>query len=141
MHFTLPPLRNRPGDVGLLAEHFVARYGQRYGKPAIALSDDVRSLIEAWPWHGNVRELAHALEAAVVACDDDTITNIGFSPNTESVELIEPRQRYSYAGSPVDERRMIRLAIEQCAGNKTRAALRLGMSRNTLLNKLRADSN
>src|SRR5437762_1468615 len=62
----LPPLRDRPEDVPLLADHFVARYAAKNGKPARALTPPALEALEAYSWPGNVRELENAIERAVV---------------------------------------------------------------------------
>ena len=69
----LPPLREREGDITLLAEHFVARFSQAMGKSVRAIADDARDLLEAHPWPGNIRELENAMERAVALERSDVI--------------------------------------------------------------------
>jgi transcriptional regulator with PAS, ATPase and Fis domain len=140
LYYHIPPLRLRHGDALLLAEQFLATYAHKYQLGYVELSANARAFIDTWPWHGNVRELAHAIESAVVACEDGVIesmasfdyTNVSDRPGSFQ------RVRYSFAGTRSDELQLIHQVIERCKGNKTRAAFELGMSRNTLLNKLRA---
>jgi two-component system response regulator AtoC len=63
----LPPLRNREGDIEILAHHFVNTYAMKYNKPIVEISDEAMDILLAYPWPGNVRELEHAMGVAVVA--------------------------------------------------------------------------
>ncbi|MGQ0561448.1 MAG: sigma 54-interacting transcriptional regulator [Gemmatimonadota bacterium] len=142
--FTIPRLRVRHGDILMLARVFAQKYASTYGRDRVSFGAAANEFLERWIWPGNVRELAHVVEAAVVACDDgliETLTSLEAPRMTNLEQLggiaLFGKARYSFAGSAADERRMIHAAIEKCAGNKTRAAAQLGMSRNTLLNKLR----
>ncbi len=144
LHFTIAPLRERHGDILLLATAFAEKYAQRYRREPVSLGPTASALLETWSWPGNVRELAHAVEAALLACDGCSIDTIILEPlgrrdepSPEDSFLFLRKQRYSYSGNATEERRLIDMAIAKCRGNKTRAAAELGMSRNTLLNKLR----
>ncbi|MEP6995111.1 MAG: sigma-54 dependent transcriptional regulator, partial [Acidobacteriota bacterium] len=69
----IPPLRDRHGDIPLLARHFLARFCDRHGKATKSMSEEVIRRLEAHPWRGNVRELQHVVEMLVLFCDDDVI--------------------------------------------------------------------
>ncbi len=71
---TIPPLRERPGDIILLAEHFVKRLSEQHGKAGLSLSKSTLQLLYDYPWPGNVRELEMAIERAVILTDSITIT-------------------------------------------------------------------
>ena len=141
LHFTIPPLRQRHGDIEVLARMFASQYGERYGR-TVRLSDATLETLEYGSWPGNVRELGHALESAVLASESGFVEHIvaGCGHVPTSPAWTYPRNRYSFTGTDSDERRMIDVALQRCGGNKTRAAAELGMSRNTLLNKLRRSS-
>jgi len=74
----IPPLRERPGDVPLLAQHFLRKYAEANGKDLRELSDDVLSLLLSHAWPGNVRELENAMERAVVLADGDQLLTAHF---------------------------------------------------------------
>lgn len=144
LHLTMPPLRARHGDIALLANVFLNHFAQRYHKGELRLSERALMQLERATWPGNIRELAHALEAATLACEDGVIEGVPIDSMRIESPAISPapsvaarRLRYSYDGTACDEQRMIDIALMKCHGNKTRAAAELGMSRNTLLNKLR----
>lgn len=145
----LPALRERLEDLDLLAHHFLDRYTKRYGRPNRGFTPAALDRLHAYAWPGNVRELAHAIEAAVLACDAGPIrvrhlptSIISPEPVAFAAEPLaitrEERGRYSFYGSPAEERRRIEEALRRFRGNKTRAAEALGMARNTLRLKIRA---
>ncbi|HWV57927.1 MAG TPA: sigma-54 dependent transcriptional regulator [Longimicrobiales bacterium] len=141
----LPPLRERDGDIPLLVRHFVDRYARRYGRPVRGVDRSVSARLGAYHWPGNVRELDHVIHAAVLACDGGLIQLHHLPHTIEPASAPEPTQdtpypdgRYSFVGSPEEERRLILNTLERCRGNRTRAARQLGMARNTLRNKIRS---
>jgi len=145
----LPALRERSNDLELLAQHFLDPFTTRYGRPNRGFTSAALARLHAYAWPGNVRELAHAIEAAVLACDAGPIcvrhlpaSITAPAPATLAPEPLaltrEERGRYSFYGSPAEERRRIEEALRRFRGNKTRAAEALGMARNTLRLKIRA---
>jgi DNA-binding NtrC family response regulator len=150
----LPPLRERTGDLLPLARGILRRVGERHGRPGVQVDPDVSAILLGHPWPGNVRELAHALEAAVIlspgsTLDAGTLERIvsqvpvpggaggSRGPADDGPPPKPPTGRYSFFGSPEDERELIRQALETHRGNRTRAARALGMSRTTLRSKIR----
>jgi two-component system response regulator FlrC len=127
----LPPLRARPGDVELLAEHFLARLR---GDRALALSPPARTALAARPWPGNVRELQNAIERAVLLARGGEIGPQDLADRDGAV----PRLGGSLAGLTVEEveRRLIVDTLERTRNNRTQAARLLGISIRTLRNKL-----
>jgi transcriptional regulator with AAA-type ATPase domain/predicted ATPase len=125
---SLPPLRERGrNDILLLAKHFMARACADYGLPPKALAPDARAALAAYPWPGNVRELANVIERVALLSDQSEVT---------AEVLALPR------GTPADatvkhvvegvEPEQLLAALRQTEGNVSRAAARLGISRNTL---------
>jgi two-component system response regulator HydG len=126
---TLPPLRERDGDIELLAETFLARIAAGYGLPVPALTPDLRLALRAHAWPGNIRELRNAVERALVLSPRGTL---------RPEELIPaPREgaREAAVGLPFPStldvviRAAVRAMLELTEGNKSEAARRLGISR------------
>ena len=139
--FEIPPLRRRLEDIPLLAQHLVAALSARHRRPAPELPRETLAALQAHSWPGNVRELSNVLERALLLRSGAALTANGmhFQPVHAAATRAEipPAVRYSFIGSNTEELAQIRAALQTCRGNKTRAAAMLGMSRNTLLNKLR----
>ena len=143
LSFQIAPLRLRLPDIALLAEHILAGLAERYQRGSAHCAPAALERLLAHDWPGNVRELANTLEHALLNSSNGTLTPstlaIAARPQvTRELPPVPTRVRYSFGGSPAEEILYIRDAIARCHGNKTRAAETLGMSRNTLLNKLRA---
>ena len=127
----LPPLRERPEDIGELAFRFLAKEAARYDKPLSGFSDEALDTLTRHAWPGNVRELQHAVEravlvarGAVVSASDLGLRAPAGEPNLTAMTLIEA------------ERVLVRKALDRHAGNVTRAALDLGISRAALYRKV-----
>ncbi|MEZ4439097.1 MAG: sigma 54-interacting transcriptional regulator [Polyangiaceae bacterium] len=142
--FTLqvPPLRERPAEVGLLAELFMRQHAERMAIPAPTLSDAAVAALTSHRWPGNVRELKNAVEHAFVMCDGDVIGPEHLPESlrnaTREVGAIEG---HAEGGSVKDkleqiERASIVKALDDEKGNQTRAAKRLGISRRALIYKM-----
>jgi DNA-binding NtrC family response regulator len=136
----LPPLRCRPEDVLVLAQHFVGRLAARCGRK-ISLARSALDVLVRHPFAGNVRELENVLESATALCADDpqTITDRDLRPLLrDSGPATMPE---SLAEQPLSMERLEHVAIQQalrlCQGNRTKAASLLGISRDTLYRKLR----
>lgn len=139
----LPPLRERGNDILLLLDHFLDRHRARYGLPITGFDPAARARLLAYPWPGNIRELDHAIEAAILACEGGRIRTCHLGsldhagPDSGTAPAATPTGRYSFDGSAEEEAARIRHALDHARGNRTRAARALGMSRNTLRRKLR----
>ncbi len=140
---TIPPLRDRKEDIPRLAEHLHAGIAAHYRlQHAPGLPSDTCSHLQKHDWPGNVRELANAIERALLLRNDAEISPADVSlfgriEHRNPARMLPPVLRYSFIGTVEQERAQIHDALSVCRGNKTRAAALLGMSRNTLLNKLR----
>jgi two-component system, NtrC family, response regulator AtoC len=153
----LPPLRERGADILRLAEHYLERFNAKYGKQLRRIDAPARDLLLAYPWPGNVRELSHVIERAVLWSRGPTL-------EAEHLSLMAPLQPAEVAERPSPapavsdptpttgetpalpgpgmdleswERAMIEQALRECDGNQTRAAQRLGISRDTLRYRLK----
>jgi two-component system response regulator AtoC len=138
----IPPLRDRPEDIPLLAEAILKRVERRQGWGELSLSPEALAAIRERPWPGNVRQLENALARAVIAARGRTILPEHLDVD-EPVELPVPA-----FGDPSDsvplrallaevERRAIARALLACGGNRTKTAERLGISRRQLFDKIR----
>jgi two-component system response regulator FlrC len=128
----IPPLRERKGDVALLAEHFLTRFATAGG---LRLDGAARQWLEARPWPGNVRELEHALERAALLASGGVIT----AADLDDRDAAPPRLGIGgMAGLTVREmeRRLIVETLKRTSNNRTQAAKLLGISIRTLRNKL-----
>jgi DNA-binding NtrC family response regulator len=124
----VPPLRERPGDVRLLAEAFLRRSSSR-----VHLTEEALAALEAYPWPGNVRELANTVEAASIL---STEPEIGLAALPERILAASGRKKPPVTLAEV-ERAAIVAALERHGGNRTRAAEELGIDRKTLAAKLK----
>jgi DNA-binding NtrC family response regulator len=136
----ISPLRDRPGDIQLLADHFLARFASQAGKAAARFSEQSLQLMSRHDWKGNVRELANRVERAVLLVEDDTIQpqHLGLAPASESQGSGGPPVTFR-CGTTVGEmeRQLIMGTLAEVNQNRTRAAELLGISIRTLRNKLR----
>lgn len=135
IHVNLPPLRERRPDIEILAGRFMHEFTQRYNRQCTAISPEAVELLRSYPWPGNVRELRHAVEKAVIVGEGTALLPSDFS-------LSAPRQTVKTQTSSEStlaemERSMIGKAIADCHGNLSAAASRLGITRQTLYNKMR----
>ncbi|GAB4563871.1 MAG: acetoacetate metabolism transcriptional regulator AtoC [Geothermobacteraceae bacterium] len=138
----LPPLRERSGDLPLLASLFVRRHAKKSGLPAIHLAPETIDALAEWQWPGNVRELDHLIEQLQVLYPGETILPSHLpaqfrKPQSGSDLLHGVRTELSLKEALRDfERRFIARVLEEEGDNRTRAAQRLGISRKNLWEKL-----
>jgi DNA-binding NtrC family response regulator len=158
---SLPPLRDRPGDIPLLAHRFAIRIANEIGKEVRGLAPETVEMLQRYEWPGNVRELQHAIERAVILSPDAILQpttfdgqRFGLSPRGTGPtpdRTTASRMLGAPAGGPTApagavvltsldvgdaESRLIERALEVSGGNRTRAAELLGISVRTLRNKL-----
>ena len=142
----LPPLRERGEDILFLAEHFLRRFNAKYGKAAHGFDPRARERLLAYPWPGNVRELSHVMERAVLWSRGDLLGSEHLS--LEIPATAEPAPQADGRGASESlpppgtdleswERTLIERALRESDGNQTRAAQRLGISRDTLRYRLK----
>ncbi len=134
IHLELPALRQRKADIVPLANRFLRQYGDLYNKAGIRLSDEAAEKLTALPWYGNIRELQHAVEKAVILSDGGVLSaeDIDGGNQTRREKPMEEVQTLDEM-----ERRMIEKTVKDCEGNLSVVAARLGISRQTLYNKLK----
>ena len=132
VYLQVPPLRARGDDILLLAKHFLAVQGKRYGKPDLALTAGAEAKLREHNWPGNVRELRNVIEQAVLMTSDPLIHSSAISlvvtrsPDAQSGDAARPRTLDAL------ERSALLDALEQADWNVTKASRLLGISRDTL---------
>ena len=157
----LPPLRERPDDVPLLVEHFLARYAEQNHRAVRNIAPDALGYLKAYTWPGNVRELQNYIERAIVLAEGETITSQLLPPHVRGeaplklsrvnrsdlesmcTELVSrglgehPDEGSAYnAVIGMVEKELITQVLRICQGTQTKTALRLGINRNTLHKKI-----
>lgn len=132
IHIEIPPLRERKEDIVPLAQRFIDRFCRQYDKKPIALSAQAKEQITRHPWYGNIRELEHAIEKAVIISDGNTLS-------AELFPLPRKAGMPQHAASTLEEMelKMIQKALESCNGNLSAVAQQLGITRQTLYNKMK----
>jgi two-component system response regulator HydG len=132
----VPPLRARPSDVALLAEHFLRQYAEENEKGIHGFTQRAVDALLAHPWPGNVRELQNAVEQAVVLCESGTVDAEDL-PIAPAPTEIDPLKMMIPGITLAElERYAILKTLEACGGSPTRAAAILGVSRRTIQYRL-----
>jgi two-component system response regulator AtoC len=145
---SLPPLRQRTGDIDVLAPLFLDRFAREIGKGSARISEDALQLLRNYDWPGNVRELGNLMERAAFLSADTVVTADFFRPMIKSAAAPTPAPERSdvpdMSGSALlteavesFERRMILRALDDTGDNKAEAARRLGISERNLWYKLK----
>ena len=134
IHLELPALRQRKSDIVPLAERFLRQYGDLYNKVNLRLSEEAEKKLTSLPWYGNIRELQHAIEKAVILSDGRMISAEDIDGGNQ-----QRREKPLEEVQTLDEMesRMIEKTIRECEGNLSVVAARLGISRQTLYNKIK----
>ena len=131
IRMTLPPLRERRGDVPLLARFFVAKYNERYNRDA-KLTDSGLKALEEYTWPGNIRQLQHLIERLTILAPNERIDGEAVR---DALAAMEPRD-HTVDTLADAESEQIRKVLAATGGNKSRAAQILGIERKTLYRKL-----
>jgi DNA-binding NtrC family response regulator len=135
----LPPLRERTGDLPLLAQGFLREFAKENGKAVNDFTADALQLLMNYAWPGNVRELRTAIEHAVVLCRGEKIAARDLPPSVRGGRTTEAQllQRNDLTVKEA-EKQLVMRALKETDGNRTRAAKKIGMSRRTFHRKLHA---
>lgn len=133
IHIEIPPLRERKEDIIPLAERFIVRFCKQYDKEQMTFSPHAKEKLTAHPWYGNIRELEHVIEKVVIINDGRQIPAEMFQLSSRKIET----QEMSVSTLEEMEMQMIRKALETCAGNLSAVAAQLGITRQTLYNKMK----
>lgn len=136
----IPPLRERHEDIPLFVKFFLDEFSKENGKNISSISEEALSALCAYNWPGNVRELKNCVERMVVLSRADTLGIENIPLNIRGINLGSEKGRLNGGFSTLDldrnEKMLIQKALDECDGNRTKAALKLGISRRTLHRKL-----
>lgn len=138
IHLEIPPLRERPEDIIPLARIFLEKYAALYKRAVPTLSPDAEKQLREYPWMGNIRELEHAIEKALIIADGPMLD--GRSLNLPEAQNAAPVTKAAAPDATTLEEmeyQMIKAAIDKFSGNLSLAANQLGISRQTLYNKMK----
>src|SRR5690606_34504150 len=137
----LPPLRERAGDLRLLAEHFLQTYARKYGRDVTGIAEAAFEKMAGYPWPGNVRELQHTVERAVILADGPMLqpSDLLFSaPSDDQLDAERGAAMLELETFDLErvEREVIRKALSKHGGNISRAAEALGLTRKSLYRRI-----
>jgi len=129
----VPPLRDRGNDVLVLTDFFLKKYSSKYNKPNLKINQQAQDKLLKYSWPGNIRELQHTIEKAVILSEGNVLKAEDFFMRP----IISGRTGEAELTLEEMEKRMINLAIEKNNGNLSAAAEQLGITRQTLYNKIK----
>src|SRR5438128_6012649 len=141
----LPALREREDDILILADHFLRKFAERMGRSKAGLSEQARQLLLVHHWPGNIRELQNAIERALILADGALISGahlgiVGHSPPAAAMlfrpAAVEGSEPVTQPLAEVEKQSVLE-ALRRAKGNKSRAAVALGLSRGALYTRLR----
>lgn len=130
----LPPLRLRGDDITLIANYYLQKHAEKYGKKNLTFSDSSINQLMEYHWPGNIRELSHTVERAVIMCEEKIITpgDLFLKKHDDSINLIEKPLRLNEA-----EKIVIASSIKRNNGNISAVSKELGIGRQTLYRKIK----
>ncbi len=133
IHIEVSPLRGRKSDIPILAEFFFKKYSEKYGKPSLRLTSQSIDALTEYDWPGNIRELQHTVEKAVILSEGNVI-----KPEDLMLKYSRSKDFESTEKTLGDiEKQMIISSLHENRGNKSAAAEQLGITRQKLYNRLR----
>ncbi|NJB36841.1 MULTISPECIES: sigma-54 dependent transcriptional regulator [Flavobacteriaceae] len=132
MEIVLPALRERSGDVALLAHHFLEKNKRKYQKGRLQFSIEALNAMEKYHWPGNIRELEHIVERAVILSEENEIqeSDLRFGP------AVTPKETVKNLNLEATEKHLIQLALKKHTGNVSKAAKELGITRAALYRRM-----
>jgi DNA-binding NtrC family response regulator len=129
----VPPLRERDNDIIVLADFFLKRFGYKYSKPNLKINRQSYEKLLRYHWPGNIRELQHTIEKAVILSETNVLKpNDFYLRNIDPLKVSDPLPTLAEM-----EKQLIRQALDKHNGNLSAAAGQLGITRQTLYNKLK----
>jgi transcriptional regulator with PAS, ATPase and Fis domain len=135
VHISLPPLREHREDIPLLADHFIREFNLKLGRQVRGIDRDALRALMGSPWKGNVRELEHVIESAMILSDEEVLT-VGDLPGGFVADLVVPQNESLRELNRQSERQHIMAVLAQSQFDKREAARLLGISLASLYRKL-----
>ncbi|MBL7846097.1 MAG: sigma-54-dependent Fis family transcriptional regulator [Cyclobacteriaceae bacterium] len=132
----IPPLRERMEDIPLLSAHFLKHYADKYSKSVTKISEAAMSRMSKHPWPGNIRELQHAIERAVILSNSSVLQPEDFTFNANTGKENEQPLNLDQFNLDEVEKLLIRKVLKKYNGNITQAAAELGLTRSSLYRRL-----
>jgi len=132
----LPPLRERPGDVPYLVSHFLKKFGEETGRPAMKVTSDAMAALQSYPWKGNIRELENCIERAMILAESDEISprHLMLNLQVNSGNSYMPNAVTGTATLPTVAQ-LAKSALERCDGDEKAAAAMIGLDLKTFRTK------
>ena len=137
IHIKVPALRDRGDDILILADFYLKKFSAKYAKHGLRINDLAEEKLKHYSWPGNVRELQHTLERAVILCEGNILKPTDFILNSISMPATEMEPKTLEEMEQI----MILNALNNNEGNYSAAAAQLGISRQTLYNKIKKQEN
>jgi transcriptional regulator with PAS, ATPase and Fis domain len=134
VEITLPPLRERREDISLISEYYLELFSEQYYKQGIVMLDETIQRLKEYHWPGNIRELAHAIERAVILCKNETLRPEDFTFKTKSAPVTTTDETSVRVEDY--EKKAISAAMIKHNGNLSKAAEEIGIARSTLYRKI-----
>jgi DNA-binding NtrC family response regulator len=132
----IPSLRERIEDIPLLASHFLKHYAAKYGKPVSKIGDGAMARMNKHPWPGNIRELQHSLERAVILSNSSVLQPEDFNLTASGAKETDQSLNLDQYNLEEVEKLLIRKVLKKYNGNITQAASELGLTRSSLYRRL-----
>jgi DNA-binding NtrC family response regulator len=134
VEITIPPLRERKEDISLLTDYYLKLFSDEYDKPGLKINKEAIEVLKEYHWPGNIRELAHAIERAVILCRSSILGPDDFNLKFKPAAVVHVDES---ATSVEDyERKAISHALDKFKGNLSKASEELGIARSTLYRKI-----
>jgi DNA-binding NtrC family response regulator len=132
----IPSLRDRIEDIPMLANHFLKHYAEKYGKNVNKISDGAMARMNKHPWPGNIRELQHSLERAIILCNSSVLQPEDFNFASATTKENDSAMSLDQFNLDEVEKLLIRKVLKKYNGNITQAASELGLTRSSLYRRL-----
>lgn len=132
VEINLPPLRNRFDDIPLLTDYFLRKYSDKYNKRGLKIAPDSYAALTEYNWPGNIRELQHVVERAVILCEGKIISESDFVLKNQKLSFVSKSLNMDEL-----EKHAIINALNKCNRNLSKSAEELGMGRSTLYRKMK----